>query len=135
MKKVRSVMLALLAAVLAPILIWAGLFVALRRPLLVSFRRLAAVAAALFAAVAAPVLIWVGLLVAVKEHVQVWRLHRAPGRTISEILADAGLTIEWKTASEPAPVMGMIMPVSMTTIHRLLELAGLAGYSDAELFR
>lgn len=135
MKKLSSVMLALLAGVLAPILIWVGLFVVIRRPLLVSFKRLASVALALLAAVSAPVLIWFGLFIAVKDHMKIWQLHRAPGRTIYEILDDAGLAIEWRTATEPAPIMGMIMPISMSAIHKLLALAGLSGTPDAELIR
>lgn len=135
MKRLRSVLLAFLAGIMAPILIWAGLFVVIRKPLLLSFKRVGAMALAFSAGILAPVLVWVGLIVAVKEHVQVWRLHRAPGRTVSEILADAGLTLEWKTAAQPAPVMGLILPVSMSSIHKLLSVAGLIGYSDAELLQ
>lgn len=125
MKRVGSVMLALLAAILFPVLIWVGLFVAIRKPLLRGLKRAGAIALALLGGTSAPILIWVGLFVAMKEWVQEWGLRRMPARTIGEILTAAGLGTEWKASAETAPVMGCFLPLPVSKVNELLGRAGL----------
>lgn len=77
MRRVGSLMLALLAGILFPVLIWVALFVTIRKPLLRAVRRAAAVLLALLAGILAPVLIWVGITVTIRELWLRWWTRRA----------------------------------------------------------
>lgn len=125
MRRVGNVMLALLAGILVPLIIWAALFAAIRKPLLQALRRAGAVALALLAGILAPLIIWVALAIAVKEQFQVWRLRRAPARTVDDVLMAAGLTLNRTAIAEPIPLMAAfpVLPVSQVT--NLLARAGL----------
>ena len=77
MKRVGSVVLALLAGILFPVLIWVALFVVIREPLLQAVRRAGSATLALLAGISAPVLIWVGFTVAIRELLLRWWERRA----------------------------------------------------------
>ena len=124
-RRVGSVMLALLLGMLAPILIWVGLFVAIREPLLQTSRRFASVILALLAGVLFPVLIWVGLVVAVSQWIQEGIPQREPARTIGEILAAAGLTIQQEPLEGKLVTATVFAKQPMPEIYRLLARAGL----------
>ncbi len=125
MKRMGAIMLALLAAILAPVLIWVGLFVVIRQPILRVMRRVGVFALVFLASVSAPVLIWVGLFVALKERVQEYQLKRAPARTIAEILGAAGLSVQ--QAAFPGEMLEdtIFMPRPMSEIHGIFARAGL----------
>lgn len=125
LRRVRNLMMALLAGVLAPIIIWVALFVAIRKPLFRALRRAGAIALAVLAGMLAPIIIWVALAVAVKELFQVWRLRRAPARTIDEVLAAVGLTINRKATAEPVPLMIAFPLLPLSDVPRILTQAGL----------
>lgn len=78
MKRIGTNLLALLAAVLFPLLIWVGLFVAIRPRLARATRRVGSLALVVLAGVFTPVLIWVGLFIALKERFQEWELKQSP---------------------------------------------------------
>jgi hypothetical protein len=127
MREVLSVVLALLAGVLFPVLIWVALFVAIREPLLQAARRVASVVLALLAGVLFPVLIWVGLVVAINHLVRgrIRQVGLAPA--IDDILAAAGLTIQ-RGPLEGSPVaVPVFAKQPMSEIHGLLARAGLEG--------
>lgn len=77
MKRVGSALLALLAGILFPVLIWVALFVVIREPLLQAVRRAGSATLALLAGISAPVLIWVGFTVAIRELLLRWWERRA----------------------------------------------------------
>lgn len=125
MRRVRNAMLALLAGILVPFIIWAALFAAIRKPLAQALRRAGAVALALLAGILAPLIIWVALAVAVKEQVQLWRLRRAPARTVDDVLTAAGLILNRTAIVEPVPVMAAFPLISVSQVPSLLARAGL----------
>ncbi|MDO9334648.1 MAG: hypothetical protein Q7T57_09035 [Dehalococcoidales bacterium] len=118
-------MLALLAAILAPVLIWVGLFVVIRQPILRVMRRVGVFALVFLAGVSTPVLIWVGLFVALKERVQEYQLKRAPSRTIAEILGAAGLSVQQTAFPGEMLEDTIFMPRPMSEIHGIFARAGL----------
>ena len=107
MKRVASVVLALLAGILFPILIWVGSVVAIRglllqwwvrkaalKPATIRQRRFGAlmrvqsIVAALLAAILMPVLIWVALFVAIRELLARWRESRLPSMLVCRVNTD-----------------------------------------------
>ncbi len=127
MKRIGPVILALLAAVLMPVLIWVALFVAIREPLLRALRRSAFAAVSVLAGILYPVLIWVGLFAAMRERARRWRLQRAPVRTVGEVLAAVGLTLGWEGPKEATPVAALFLPMPISEVRRVLVEAGLRG--------
>lgn len=90
MKRVALSALFLLAGVLFPILIWVGLFVAIREPVLKVARRIAYGALFILVGISMPVLIWVGNAFAIRYLLRRWREGRLPstmawGEVISKI--------------------------------------------------
>ena len=124
-RRFASVILALLAGVLFPVLIWVGLVVVVREPLLLAVRRVAYAVSALLIGIAFPVLIWVGLVVAVSQWIQEKIPQREPARTIGEILATAGLTIQQEPLESQLVAVKVFAKQPMPEIHGLLARAGL----------
>jgi hypothetical protein len=124
MKKVGAALLALLCAVIFPLLIWVGLFIAIRPVLARAMRKVAGPVLALLAGVAAPLLIWVGLFVALKERYQEWQIQRSPSRTIGQLLHDAGISVQRVPYPEDPLVETVFAPRPMTEIHGMLARAG-----------
>jgi hypothetical protein len=125
MKRIFSILLALLAAVLFPVLIWVGLFIAIRPRLVRVTKKVGGIALALLAGVSVPVLIWVGLFVALKERAQEWQLGRTPPRTITEILHAAGITLQHADFPEGIVAKTRFVPKSIPEIHGMFSRAGL----------
>lgn len=125
MRRVVNAMLALLAGILVPFIIWAALFSATRKPLARALRRAGAVALALLAGILAPLIIWIALAVAVKEQFQLWRLRRAPARTVDDVLMAAGLTVNRAAIAEPIPIMSAFPVLPISEVPGLLARAGL----------
>jgi len=125
MERIWTTLLALLAAILFPILIWVGLFVAIRPQLVRMMRRVGGIALILLAAISAPVLIWVGLFVALKEWGQEWQLKRAPSRTIAETLSAAGISIQAARFAEETPAEVIFAPRAISEIHGIFARAGI----------
>lgn len=94
MKRTLAIFLALLAAVLFPILIWVGLFIVIREPLLGVIKQAGVIALVFLAGIITPVLIWVGLFAALKQLGEEYRLRRSPSRTIDEVFGMAGLSVQ-----------------------------------------
>jgi hypothetical protein len=78
MRRFGSVLLAIIAGMLFPVLIWVALFLAIREPLLVAAKRFGSVVLALLAGMLAPVLIWVGCTVTIRELLHRRRESRLP---------------------------------------------------------
>jgi len=125
MKRISANLLALLAAILFPLLIWVGLFVAVRPRLARATRRIGSLALVFFAGVFAPVLIWAGLFIAVKERFQEWELKRSPARTIAEIMEAAGLAVEVVHITEELPTDVIFTPRPLHEIHSIFARAGI----------
>lgn len=125
MKRIGAVMLALLAGISIPILIWVGLFVAIRQPMLRVMKRVGVYSLVLLASFSTPILIWVGLFVALKERAQERQLKRLPSRTVAEILSAAGLSIQKAAFLEETVYNTLFVPRPMTEIHGMLARAGL----------
>jgi len=125
MKRASGIILALLAGMLFPFLIWVGLFVAVRPRIVKVMRRVGSIALVFLAAICAPLLIWVGLFVAIKERVQEWQLKRSPARTISEILGAAGISVQGAQYAEEAPVDVIFRPRPLAEIHSIFVRAGI----------
>ncbi len=79
----------------------------------------------LLAGVLFPVLIWVGLGVAVRQWLRERMLQREPGRTIGEILAAAGLPIQWETTGDKPLAAAVFVKCPVSEIQELLARAGL----------
>lgn len=126
MRRIGSVMLALLAGVLMPVLIWVALFTVVRGPLLRTLERAAFATLALLAGIVYPFLVWVGLAVAVKEWSRRWSSLRTPVRTVGEVLAAAGLAIQWDGPPELRPIP-LFLPMPISEVRRVLAEAGLRG--------
>lgn len=124
MRRVAYGFLFLLAGILFPVLIWVALFVAMRKPLLHSMRRFASAVLALLAGIFFPILIWVGFGVAVKQWVQERTFGREPVRTVGDILAAAGLKIQWETPGARSAAAVFAKP-PMSEIRELLARTGL----------
>ena len=77
MKRVAYAALFFLAGILFPVLIWVGLFVAIRQPLVRAARRVGSVMLALLLGMLAPILIWVGFGVAIRQLLLRWWERRA----------------------------------------------------------
>ncbi len=125
MRKVAPILLALLAGVLFPILIWVGLLAALRQPILKGVRRAAYSLLALLTGVFFPLLIWIGLGVAVYQRLCERISQREPARTLGEILAAAGLEIQWEFSEGRSPAVPVFTKRRMSEIRELLTRAGL----------
>lgn len=125
MRRVLSTLLALLAGILFPVLIWVGLFVAIRPGLVRVASKARGVALALAAAMFVPLLIWIGLFVALKEWVHEWQLQRAPSRTITDIMQAAGLNLQSVPISEEPVADIRFVPRSISEIHDIFARAGL----------
>ncbi|HEX9896878.1 MAG TPA: hypothetical protein VGA85_04355 [Dehalococcoidales bacterium] len=125
MKRIGANLLALLAAVLFPLLIWVGLFVAIRPRLARVARRVSSLALVFLAGVFAPVLIWVGLFIALKERFQEWELKQSPARTIAEIMEAAGLAIQGAHITEESPADVIFTPRPLSEIHVMFARAGI----------
>jgi len=100
MKRVGYGALLLLVGILFPFLIWVALFTAIRETLLRVMRRVAWAALGLLTGILFPLLIWAGLGVAVREWMRERMLQRRPRRTVAEILAAAGLSIQWEATGD-----------------------------------
>lgn len=124
MKRVGHILLFLLVGILFPVLIWVALFVAIREPLLQAMKRVAWAALGLLTGIFFPLLIWVGLGVAVKQWMQERKLQREPGRAIAEILAAAGLPVQW-AVEDSALDAAVFLKRPMPEIQGLLARAGL----------
>ena len=125
MKRIGANLLAILAAVIFPLLIWVGLFVAISPRLARAAKRVSGLTIVFLAGVFAPVLIWVGLFIAIKERFQEWELKRSPARTISEIMAAAGLDIQGVHIIEEAPSDAIFTPRPLHEIHGIFARAGI----------
>lgn len=125
LRRVRNAVLALLAGILVPFIIWAALFAAIQKPLVLALRRAGAIALALLAGILAPLVIWAALAVAMKEQFQVWRLQRAQARTVDEVLTAAGLTINQKPIAAPMPLLAEFPPLPVSEVPTILARAGL----------
>ncbi len=107
MRRVGHIMLALLAGILAPVLIWVAFGVAIRKPLLQWWQRKAvlkpatvrqrrfgalgkasSVLLAFLTTILAPVLIWVALAIAVRELLLRWRESHLPSTMVCRIDTD-----------------------------------------------
>lgn len=84
MRRVGSVLLALLAGILMPVLIWVALFAAIRQPLLRAVRRVGSVLLALLAGILWPVIAWVALFATIRLMLLQWREKRAAKRAALE---------------------------------------------------
>ena len=118
-------MLALVIGSLAPVLIWVGLFVAIRHPLVRMLKQAGVYSIVLLAGVSVPILIWIGLVVALREQSQQRRLFRLPSRTIAEIMGAAGLSVQRVTLAEETVGNVMFAPRSMAEVHEIFVRAGL----------
>lgn len=125
MKRVISVVLAVLAGILFPILIWVALFIAVRKPVLYALRLTRSVALALLAGIFSPVLIWVSLSVALRHRIREWRLQQVSARTVGEILAAAKLTIQWETPEGESEVAAIFVKQPVSEIRQILVRVGL----------
>lgn len=125
MKRVISVILALLAGILFPVLIWVALFVAVRKPLLHVLNRIGSTVLALILGIFFPVLLWVGFGVAAKYKMREWRLRRVSARSIGEILATAKLAIQCETDGGESMASAVFERRPMAEIRQILVRAGL----------
>ena len=125
MKRAAFGALFFLVAILFPVLIWVGFVVAMRKPLVAVMRRFAYATLFLLVGVFMPILIWVGLGVAVRQWMREWMLQREPGRTVSVILAAAGLSVQWAAAEDRALEAAVFLKRPMPEIRGLLTRAGL----------
>ena len=124
MKRIGANLLALLAAIVAPLLIWVGLFVAIRQPLVRAAKRIGSLALVFLAAVSTPVLIWIGLFAAIYEWRQEWQIRRAPARTVGELINSAGVSVQ-RAPYDKTPAEAIFVPRPMPELHGLLVRAGL----------
>lgn len=120
MKRVGYSFLPLLAGVLFPILIWVALFAAIREPLLRALKRFAWAALGLLSGMVFPLLIWAGLGAAVKQRLQERMLQRRPRRTVVEVLASAGLSIQWETPGDQSMAAVVFVKLPVSRIEELL---------------
>jgi hypothetical protein len=126
MKRTGAIILVLLAAILVPVLIWVGLVVVIRQPILRVIKQAGVFSLVFLAGILAPVLIWVGLFSALKELGEEYHLKRAPYRTIAEIIGTAGLSIQKAESSEELVEENAIfMPRPMSEIVGIFAQAGL----------
>ncbi len=125
MKRVGYGVLFFLVGILFPILIWVGLFIAIRRPVLYAVRRVAAAALALLTGTIFPILIWVGFGAAVSHWIRERRLQREPSRTVAEILAAAGLSTPWENSKAAPLAVPVFVKCPMSEIQELLTRVGL----------
>ena len=107
MRRTGATILALLAGILMPVLIWIALFVATRKPFLQWWQRKAvlkptlvwqrhfgalgkvsSVLLAFLTTILAPVLIWVALAIAVRELLLRWRESHLPSTMVCRIDTD-----------------------------------------------
>jgi hypothetical protein len=75
--------------------------------------------------IAFPVLIWVGLVVALRQRIQERMPQRERARTIGEILAAAGITIQREPLEGRLVAATVFARQPMTEIQGLLTRAGL----------
>lgn len=125
MKRVGYGFLFLLVAVLFPVLIWVALFTAIREPLLRALRRVAWAALGLLTGIIFPLLIWAGLGVAVREWMRDRMLQRRPRRTVAQILAAAGLSIQWEATGDKSLAAAAFVKLPVSEIQELLTRASL----------
>lgn len=125
MKGLGANLLALLAAILFPLLIWVGLFVTIRPRLARATRHISSLTWVFLAGLFVPVLIWVGLFIALKERFQEWELKRSPARTIAEIMEAAGIAVEGIHITEEAPTDVIFEPRPLPEIHSIFARAGI----------
>jgi hypothetical protein len=83
-----------LTGILTPILIWVGLIIVIREPLLGVIKQAGVTTLVFLTGVLTPILIWVGLIAALKELGEEYRLKRSPSRTIDEVFGMAGLSVQ-----------------------------------------
>ncbi len=125
-KRVGTVSLAIVTGILFPVMIWVGLFTAIRRPLLQAMKRAGATALALLSGVFFPVLIWAGLVAATRELFLRWiRMQREAARTVGEILASAGISMQPEIGGNGTAVALVFAPRPISEIRELLVTAGL----------
>ncbi len=125
MKHIGYSVLFLLVGILFPVLIWVALFATIREPLLRAMRRVAWAALGLLTGIFFPLLIWVGLGVAVRHWMREMVLQREPGRPVAEILAAAGLPIQWETTGDKSLAAAVFVKCPVSEIHELLARVGL----------
>lgn len=124
-RRVASLALALVGGVLFPVLIWVALFVTVREPLLQVAKRVAYTVLALLTGMVFPVLIWIGLVTAMRQWIQDRVPRQESPRTVGNILATAGITIQGEPIGGMAIAETMFARRSMTEIHELIARAGL----------
>ena len=90
-------------------------------------RGVLSVVLALLAGVLFPVLIWVGLVVAVNQLVRERIPQRKLAPAIDDILAAAGLAIQWEPLEGRPVAAAVFAKQPMSEIHGLLARAGLEG--------
>ncbi len=114
-----------MAGILFPVLIWVALVVAIREPLLRTLTRVSYAVLFFLVGIFMPVLIWVGLGVSVNQWVRQSILRQEPARTVGEILAAAGLMIQWEGTGGEAMAAPVFVRQPMSEIRELLARAGL----------
>ncbi|MDP2917707.1 MAG: hypothetical protein Q8O16_07260 [Dehalococcoidia bacterium] len=125
MRRVISVVLAILAGILFPLLIWVALFIAVRKPLLHVLKRAGSAALALLAGIFSPVLVWVGFGVALSHKIRDGRLRRVSNRTVGEILAAARLKVQWEAYEGESAASAIFGRQPISEIRQLLTRVGL----------
>jgi hypothetical protein len=125
MKRIVGNLLAFLAAILFPLLIWVGIFVIIRPSLVRAARRIGTLAIVLLSGVFAPFLIWLGLFVAIKERYQEWKIKRSPSRTVAEIMEAAGVTVDGTSVTEQSPRDVIFNPRPLMEIRGMIARAGI----------
>ncbi len=88
-------------------------------------RKVASILLALLAGVLFPILIWIGFGVAVYQRLCERSFQREPARTLGEILAAAGLEIQWEFSEGRSPAVPVFTKRRMSEIRELLTRAGL----------